>query len=434
MALTLTNRFAGSNGLGGGDVNAFPVGNITNNTISTSPLAFRPVTLVVNGFGNSAGTANQAYTGGTVFNGSRFEPTTPNALGLGPVTIREGGSVLFNVNAGVSNNMSLKGLGINEGGTFGALRLGGGGNSPGATGNISLDSAITRIQVTDTGHIFGNVTGTMFSSARAVGRSSSAARSPTRAPRTWGWTDGNAHGHPHGLHSGQWRCAILPGASSSAASNLLWHSGTLNYIGRRRLHGPALHGDALHGHGSHGLTIANNGYGNLDFTNPGAIVMANGSADVTLTLTANNYTQNTFTPSLSDPAGPTESYCQWWHRTGNVDIEWLRLQHRRNGCNCQRRAADPGHAQRPDDSGADREAQSYLVKNNTNTLTLGGIQAAGRSGQRLRPVDGQRGTVISTSGAALGFKPAPSTAGAMAGASPPAVRWVPAAPMAAMAW
>ena len=159
LALTLSNRFAGSNGLGGDNASAFTVGNIVDNTLSVAPFAFRPVALVVNGFGNSNNAGSQTFTGGTILNGGRLEPTNPNPFGLGNVTVREGGSALVSGNYGMFNNFSLKGIGIDEGAlAAGAIRLGGAGAAT-ISGNVSLDSAVTRIHGQNTGTILGNVTG-----------------------------------------------------------------------------------------------------------------------------------------------------------------------------------------------------------------------------------------------------------------------------------
>lgn len=374
LGLTLTNRFSGSNGLGGADVGTFTVGNITNNLISASPAAFRPVSLVVNGFGNSAGSAQQKYTGGTYMNGGRFEPTTPNALGLGNVWVREGGSILYNGSYGVSNNHSLKGLGINEsGGTFGAVRLGGGGGSAVTTGSLSLESGLTRIHTTNTGFILGNVTGPASNAFQRTGSGTIIVYSAaTYAGPTHLGIDGV--GTPMGTHTvfnlGDGGTASGLGASSSAASNLVFQSGTLNYIGsgastdRLFTVAPTMTTSAS------ALTIANNGYGNLAFSNPGAVVMDNGSADVTLTLTANNYTANTFTPSLANPAGARLGV------TVNGPGSWTL-----NGSsyNIGGNVALSGGADLIVNTPADLTlpflsagSRSYLVKEGTNTLTLGG--------------------------------------------------------------
>lgn len=372
LGLTLANRYAGSNGLGGGDVGSFAVGNITNNVISAAPLAFRPVALVVNGFGNSQSSAQQQYTSGTYMNGGRFEPQTPNAIGLGSAWVREGGSLLFNGNYGVSNNMSLKGLGVNEaGGTFGALRLGGGAGAAAATGTLRLDSAITRIHGGDNASILGNVTGSNI--LQRTGGGTIVVRSAL------GYT-GATHlgidgaGTPMGTHTvfnlANGGVASGLGASSSAASSLVWQGGTLNYIGGGASTDRLFTVAPTMTNGGNAITLANNGYGNLAFTNAGAIVMANGSTDATLTLTANNYTANTFTPSLSNPAGArlglnVNGPGSWTLNGSSYDI---------GGSVALSGGADlilntAANVTLPVLTGGGR---SYLVKEGTSTLTLGG--------------------------------------------------------------
>ena len=124
LAVTTANPFSGFQG---GDVAAFPLGAlIADNlapTFGTPVVAgqFTPTTLVKNGPGNVTTVANNLYTGGTIINAGRIHANTALALGLGNITIRDGGTLLTNVLTGFSNNINVTGLGMTEGGgTFGA--------------------------------------------------------------------------------------------------------------------------------------------------------------------------------------------------------------------------------------------------------------------------------------------------------------------------
>ncbi len=411
LGLTLANRFSGSNGLGGADVGSFAVGNISNNVFSggalPGPLAFRPVALVVNGFGNSglSGISHQQYTSGTYMNGGRFEPTTPNAIGLGTAWVREGGSLLFNGTYGISNNMSLKGLGINEGGgTFGAIRLGGGSGSPSATGSISLDSAVTRIHSSDAGSILGDITGN--NSLQRTGGGTVIVRSALNYKgATQLGTDGA--GTPMGTHTvfnlADGGVASGLGASTNAASNLVFQSGTLNYIGGAASTNRLFTVAPTMTNSASALTIANNGYGNLAFSNSGAIVMDNGAVDATLTLTANNYTANTFTPTLSNPAGARLNLSV--NGPGSWELNG-------SSYNIAGTVALSGGADLVLNTAADltipvltgaSNSRSILVKNGGNTLTLGGGGLLAEVDNGAGQLTVNAGTVIFDKRGANGF-------------------------------
>ncbi|HWB06318.1 MAG TPA: autotransporter-associated beta strand repeat-containing protein [Verrucomicrobiales bacterium] len=406
LAVTATNPFDGQLPLGGGNVGGFTVGNISNNNFSAGPAAFRPVTLVMNGPGNTFPVGNQTFTGGTVINAGRAHLNNLNGLGLGlgPVTIRDGGTVLANIGAGISNNYSLSGLGMMEGGgVVGALRLGGNVGAPSMTGNIALNTAITRLHSQDTGSILGNITGA--NTLQRTGGGTIFVRSElsyTGATHLGTSGTGMAMGTHTIFSLANGGVPSSLGASSSAASNLVLQSGTLNYIGGGASTDRLFSIAPSMGTGAPGVTIANNGYGNVNFTNTGAIAMINGATDATITLTANNYSQNTFSPSLSDPAGggrlnlTVNGTGSWtlngnsYNIGGNVTV----------GTGTNLILDTTADLTIPILTGGN---YATLVKNNSNTLTLGGTSLLAEADNVSGKLLVNSGTVIFDKRGANGF-------------------------------
>ncbi len=415
LGLTMTNAFTSALVLGGADVGGFTVGNISNNPVSVTPAAFRPVTTVINGYGNmTSSVANQAYTGGTYINGGRVNQQNANALGLGPITIREGGTMLVNASLGLSNNFSAAGLGAHEGGgyLFGAMRFGGGSGMGNATGTISLDSPVVRFMATDNTSILGNVTGPASNTLQRAGGGNLFIRSSLgfNGPMQLGIDGlGGSGGTTTVFNLANGGTASGIGASSNAASNLLFQSGTLSYIGggastdRLFTVAPVMTNTAS------AIAIANNGYGNLAFTNPGAVVMDNGAADVTLTLTANNYTANTFTPTLANPTGARLNISV----NGPGSWELNGSSYGIGGAVAVSGGADlilntAANVTVPVLSGGGR---SYLVQNGSGTLTLGGAGL-------LAEADNVSGQIIVNAGTVVFDKRGPNgyASGAIVGA------------------
>lgn len=401
LAVTTTNHFD--------TIAAFSAGTISNNTLPGAPACFIPVVLVKDGVGNIALAANSTYTGGTIVNAGRLAFSNANAYGPGVVTVRDGGTVISNVAGAYANNFNVSGIGMTEtAGVLGALRV-----ASTLTGNIALSSAVTRIHTHsgETGVILGDITGA--NSMEKSGAGNLVVRSA--ASYTGATILGNAGGNLGGgtitaftLANGGAASGL--GASSSVASNLVFQSGTLNYIGggasTDRLFSVAANtGNAA----TIAIGISNNGYGNLNFTNPGAIAMNNGATDVTLTLTANNYTANTFNPSLANPTGArlnlTVNGTGSWALTG-ASYGLAGTVALSGGADLQVNSATDLTI--PVLTGAN--GYSYLVQNGTNTITLGGtglLAENDNSGAFLMVNSGtvvfdKRGNNAFTNGSAVG--------------------------------
>lgn len=406
LALTTANGFDQTLPLGGANVGAFTIGNISNNPISATPAAFRPVTLVKNGTGNIPAVANQAYTGGTIINGGRVNMNAQNGFGLGNVTVREGGTVLFSTGGGFSNNFNAAGVGLGENaGVLGALRL----SASAAVAGTTTLNGLTRLHThgSDVGIVLGNISGTAADSLEKTGSGNLIIRSA--ATYTGATIVGNAGGNlsngtltAFNLANGGTASSI--GASSNAASNLMFHSGTINYIGGgastdRLFTIAAPLANSATGVAS-AIGIANNGYGNLNFTNTGTIA-TQGSNDATLTLTANNFTANTLTPSLVNPSGARLNVSvngpgSWTLNGSSYGI---------NGTVALSGGADlildtQANVTIPVLTGA---LQSYLVKNNNNTLTLGGSSPLADADNNTAQLIVNAGTVIFDKRGANGF-------------------------------
>ena len=281
------------------------------------------------------------------------------------------------------------------------------------TGTVSLNSSITRIHGSDTGSILGNITGS--NSLERTGGGTLIVRSA--ADYTGATIIGNPVLSFVGTHT-VWNLAdggnaSSLGASSNAASNLQMQSGTLSYIGggastdRLFTVNPNT-GNAIAG--AQALGIANSGYGNLNFTNAGAIVMNNGAQDVTLVLTANNFSVNKFSPSLTNPANArlnitVNGTAGSWELNGtSYDIAGTVAL--TNGGDLIMKATNDVTI--PVLTGG--QGYSYLVQSGTNTITLGGsglLAEVDNGGAFLMVNNGtvvfdKRGTNAYTAGSAVG--------------------------------
>jgi fibronectin-binding autotransporter adhesin len=281
-----------------------------------------PGSLVDLGFDGTNGFDN-TYTGGTVINNGRIPISSSNALGTGPVTIRDGGQVAFFNSVGtrgnfLSNNFTIAGTGGGENnGPFGAIRLGVASQTFSViSGNIAL-AASARVHNQNTndgilaGVISGPATATLTKTGGNVVLLSNPANTYLGATET-GARDQTASGAINVMRLANGGVPSSLGASSNAASNvLLQANGILRYVG------PGDSTDRLFTLGSSfGLnaipttTIETIGYGSLNFTNPGNLAITPGSYR-TLILSAPASTlgiwlngglrENTFAPVLGDP-------------------------------------------------------------------------------------------------------------------------------------
>ncbi len=293
---------------------------------------FRPVTLVKNGPGGLTGmgidTANamltSTYSGGTVINSGRLVPAGSTALGMGPITVRDGGQLgLFamtpttsNLASYIQNNITAAGRGAQEaGGIWGSLRLA---TNTLLSGNITLaDQARLHNQNTDNAAISGLISGT--SGLQKTGGNSVFLTNP--ASTLTGVVEVGFRDQVGGvlnvarLANGGQPSSI--GASSSDAANIVLHNSTLRYVGpgdsTDRL---VTLGQGWNLGGTPTSTIEAAGFGALNLTNSGNIGFGEGSFRI-LQLTAgilNNGANvvngqlpvNTFAPVLGDPSGAND--------------------------------------------------------------------------------------------------------------------------------
>ena len=313
-------------GTGGGDSGIRA--RIVDNPLAAG--AFTPMKLVKDGPGgltdlgfDGTNGFDNTYTGGTLINNGRIPVSSSNALGTGPVTIRDGGQVAFFNTVGTRgnfllNNFNIAGTGAAENnGPFGAIRLGIASQTFSTIGgNITLaDSARVHNQNTNDGILAGVISGASSATLTKTGGNvvvlANAANTYTGRTEI-GARDQTTSGAINVFKLANGGLPSSLGASPSDASNVLIQAnGILRYIGG---------GDSTDRLFTLGISFAFNaiptttvetiGYGSLNFTNPGSLAFTPGSYR-TLVLSApastlgiylnGGFRDNTFAPLLGNP-------------------------------------------------------------------------------------------------------------------------------------
>ena len=288
-----------------------------------APLAaggFNPVTIVKTGPGAltklgsanfpAANTAiNNLNSGGFVINSGRVTLEGGTGLGLGNVSVRDGGSLLFlrpaaTLNLGVANNINLSGIGMGEAaGILGAMRLINGETIDGTVRFLGR----SRIHADTLGVLSGLVAGTSASPFEKTGGGLLFLANPanTYAGVTEIGTRDLAGGVLGVSKLSNGGSASSIGQTTAAANRLILDGGTLRYMGK---------GDStnkLFTVGINGATIDARGFGSLNLTSTGSLAVAPGTSrnltlggdyDTTLLNAVNgSLPNNTFAPSFGDP-------------------------------------------------------------------------------------------------------------------------------------
>ncbi|MDB5324222.1 MAG: hypothetical protein JWN40_5853 [Phycisphaerales bacterium] len=114
------------------------------------------VRLIKTGLGTLDLSNANSYTGGTYVADGRIATNNPGALGTGPVTVIGLGQVFFGVGGTYVNDFSIAGIGTNEAGGHGALRLN---SNSTLTGAITLLGNARIATRSGTGFLNGKITG-----------------------------------------------------------------------------------------------------------------------------------------------------------------------------------------------------------------------------------------------------------------------------------
>jgi len=152
VATSDTGRLTSSSGtlsLSSVDANGvITTGNLTTldhqNRVGIADYGATPVAVVKNGANSLQLNQLNTFTGGLTINGGRLNANHANAMGLGTVTVNNGGQAYLNLTgATYTNNITLNGIGVTEAeGNLGALRFGSSGQT--YSGTVTAATA-TRI-------------------------------------------------------------------------------------------------------------------------------------------------------------------------------------------------------------------------------------------------------------------------------------------------
>lgn len=301
---------------------------------------FNPVTLVKSGPGTitKLGSTNQGaannpitntFSGGTALNSGRITLENGSGFGLGNVTVRDGGTLLFSkvgtLNQGMVNNLTLSGIGMGEtSGILGALRLVNGETS---TGSVTLASR-TRIHADTLGVVAGKITGASGNALEKTGAGglflSNTANTYTGATEIG--TRDLAGGLIVAAKLANGGTASSLGSAAATADKLVLDGGTLRYVGT---------GDSsnkLFTVAINGATIDARGFGGLNLTSTGALAVTAGTTR-TLTLAGDLDTSllnvvngalpnNTLAATFGDPThgfvNLTKAGNSIWTLTGDI--------------------------------------------------------------------------------------------------------------------